>query len=59
MSEERKEYYKLKNDLELKIYSKTDTQNQFLEKLGLTDNPERDMSKLTFKHSTINKKEMN
>ena len=37
MSDERKEYYKLKNDLELKIYSKTDTQAQILENLGLKE----------------------
>lgn len=59
MSDERKDYYKLKNDLELKIYSKTDTQAQILENLGLKESAQRDMSKLTFKHSVINKKERN
>ena len=61
MSYERKEYYKLKNDLELKIYSKTDTQAQILETLGLKESAQQDMNnnKLTFKHSVINKKVRN
>ena len=55
MTEDRKEYYKLKNKLEQKIYRKTNTQTQMLEKLGLKEGPHSE-KKLTFRHSAINKK---
>ena len=59
MTYEAKEYYKLKNDLELKIYRRNDTTGQMLEKLGLRESLEQDESKLAFKHSAINKREIN
>lgn len=37
MTFEKKEYYKLKNDLELKIYRRNDKTGQMLEKLGIRD----------------------
>ena len=55
MADEKRDYYKLKNSLELKVYQRIDMKRQMLESLGLVeghDNPE----KLTFKYSAINKK---
>ena len=59
MTYDRKEHYKLKNGLELQIYRIMDTQMQLMEKLGLRETQERDAAKLTFKHSTINKRDTN
>ena len=59
MTYERKEYYKLKNDLELKIYRRNDKTAQMLEKLGIRESLEDDAAKLAFKHHAINKRETN
>ena len=59
MTFEKKEYYKLKNDLELKIYRRNDKTGQMLEKLGIRDPLDQDATKLAFKHSAINKRESN
>ena len=59
MTFDRKEYYKLKNDLELKIYRKNDTTSLMLEKLGIKEPIDQDDAKLAFKHSAINKKVTN
>ena len=54
MTYQRKEYYKLKNDLELKIYRKNDSTLRLLEKLGLKESTDHDNTKLAFKYSAIN-----
>ena len=55
MAEDRKEYYKLKNKLEQKIYRAANNQTLMLEKLGFKEGPNSE-KKLTFRHSAINKK---
>ena len=59
MTFDRKEYYKLKNNLELKIYRKNDTAMLLMEKLGMKESQESDATKLTHKHSAINKRDTN
>ena len=54
-----KEHYKLKNDLELKIYRKNDMQLHIMEKLGLVEPKEGDSYKKAFKYSSINKRKSN
>lgn len=58
MAEDRKEYYKLKNKLEQKIYRQANNQTLMLEKLGFKEGPNSE-KKLTFRHSAINKKQEN
>lgn len=59
MTDDRKDFYKVKNELELKIYRKADTQLQMREKLGLQESQKRDDTKLTFRHTAINKRSTN
>lgn len=59
MTDDRKDFYRLKNELELKIYRKADSQMQMKEKLGLQESQKRDDSKLTFRHTALNKRSVN
>ena len=59
MTYESKVYYKLKNELELKIYRKNDKGRLMLEKLGIREALDQDKKKPTFKHSIINKRDSN
>lgn len=59
MTFDRKEHYKLKNDLELKIYRKCDKQRLLMEKLGMIEIQERNTGKVVLKHTAINKRDTN
>lgn len=57
MTDESKDFYKLKNSLKKEIYSHIDTYTQVLEVMGLRDTKIRANQNLSFKYKAVSHKE--
>ena len=57
--DDKKDFFVLKSVTALEVLKKVDAQKRFLEKMGFQDTQDEDMSKLTFKHQAVNKRDEN